>query len=62
MTTIRQRFKDFMLELRINLARTDLLLAADADETLRCYQHQARLVNRRSPAQIARMERERDLA
>lgn len=62
MNTITQRFKDFMLELRIKMARADMLLAAYADETRRCYRRLAGLVARRSASQIARMESKRGLA
>jgi len=59
MLNIPQRIKDFFLELRIALARWDILLSADAEETRRHYLRMARLIRRRSPAQIARMAKKR---
>lgn len=62
MTKLIQRFKDFLLEARIKSAFCNVLLAADGDEARRCNREMASLIARRSPAQIARMERKRGLA
>lgn len=62
MTKLIQRFKDYLLEVRIKAAFCNVLLAADGDEARRYNREMASLIARRSTAQIARMERKRGLA